>query len=248
MEQSLQRKDIQILKVIIRLIFLDSFILKELKVLSLLQKAPNHNEELKKFNGLLQINNSMIKSSKNLNVLHSEKNIFDFNDSKNTKSKNNTSLQALQRKTQTLNQRNAIKNKMLTNLSNLIYSNNIDDSDEDMTIPSEDVKISNVVLTSYNSNQSCKTLSLNSSVKSIPITTPRNNSNYSNSSKSILSDTQKVPVILSLQNKQEVISQHGKQHEQLNIANQDGKANEVKSTLKCKFNPNNIKNLKNYKK
>jgi len=142
----------------------------------------------------------------------SHKNLLDVH------GKNNLSLLALQRKNFKKNQ---IKNQLISSLQ---YNMNIEDTDEDMTIPSEDVKVSNVLLTS-NSLSSCKTLSLmNSTVKSIPITTPRNG-NYS--STSLLSES-------------------------LNSKNSKDKSKYVENpTIKCNITPQNsvkFKNDKNYKK
>ena len=140
--------------------------MKELKELSLLQKTPNHNEELTKLIGLLQINNSIIKSSKHFSVCHKDKIV---------ENKNNVINQQVLIKNS--HYRNAnLKNKLLSKLE---YTMEIDATDEDMIIPSENVKISNVLLSNIDRSQT-----LNSTIKSIPITTPKNGK-FNFSSKSI---------------------------------------------------------------
>lgn len=151
--------------------------------MSVIQKSANQNEEIKKMNGLLEINNSIIRSSrlKGVDQPVSSKNIpIQYNP---------LSLQTMQRKNF---QKSIIKQTLL---SSLTYNSKLDESIENMEIPNEDTQIVNIdsvdrsiLKTMDNSKDSKGFRHKTTSLRSLPTTTPRIKN--SNSNLSILNNTQ----------------------------------------------------------
>lgn len=123
--------------------------------------------------------------------------------------------------------RNLVKYKLAANLD---YNTKVEDSDDDIEIPSENVKISNVYYS--NSTTSSRTLTLNNSVRHIPITTPR--------SKAFTKRSQKTEIDIQSFNSnssQNTINNNSEKSIELKIS-------KVKTLIRSAFSSTNVTNSK----